>query len=63
MTSHLIPEPEEKTSELLRDLTANDIMYAIRDPLTKRKKLYAKTVFAKSNSVEYMLTSASGELG
>ena len=24
MTLHLIPEPEEKASELLRDLTAND---------------------------------------
>jgi len=25
MTLHLIPEPEEKASELLRDLTANDV--------------------------------------
>jgi hypothetical protein len=24
MTLHLIPEPEEKASELIRDLTAND---------------------------------------
>jgi len=27
MTLHLIPEPEEKASELLRDLTANDMYY------------------------------------
>jgi hypothetical protein len=28
MTLHLIPEPEEKASELLRDLTANDNWHA-----------------------------------
>jgi hypothetical protein len=27
-TLHLIPKPEEKASELLRDLTANDIQIA-----------------------------------
>jgi hypothetical protein len=29
MTLHLIPEPEEKASELLRDLTANDSSIAL----------------------------------
>ena len=27
MTLHLIPEPEEKASELLRDLIANDTLF------------------------------------
>jgi hypothetical protein len=29
MTLHLIPEPEKKASELLRDLTANEINHKI----------------------------------
>jgi hypothetical protein len=48
MTLHLIPEPEEKASELLRDLTANDTFHdsrrsADREPIGPWSHLFPRT--------------------
>ncbi len=49
MTLHLIPEPEEKASELLRDLTANDSRIGKRlkcvDRVLMHKKLEKNEVY------------------
>jgi len=48
---HLIPEPEEKASELLRDLNANDIP----SPMHENLKLTLHTCFIIDMYLSYIL--------